>query len=263
MTTKITSAAKTWREQSVEPVGIGALMECAFDDTNPNYALITNPCPSPLYVGLSSQTSAGNAALVVPPFGQKILARPLPLNRIYIRCYDPETHAVNVASWEDEFSPNVISQTVESVKPISDTGDDADNVVVTNFPTSFGINNLPSIQRVQVENPTSFPSSVDVNNFPTSFNVGNFPTEQNVTVLNPYKPLELKESFSGTGNLSKTFSATMKSLWFKNDGATDITITISGTTFVIKAGEVFDERFAAFTTMDIVATESYRARVRG
>jgi len=261
---------RTWRVQTIEPIGHSDVMEAEFLDTNPTYVLITNTCPSPLYVSTSPSVSSTKADLIIPPWGMQLFVDMRPIKRLYLLCHDEMSHSVTLKSWEGEFDPSAISQ-AQKVAPISETNS-LGTVTVENFPNDFSVNNLPDIQRVQVENPTSFPSSVGVNNFPTSFNVGNFPTQfginnfpanQTVTVSNPYTPLEVKESFTGTGNLSKTFGAAVKSLWFKNDGASDMTITIGGIPFIVKGGETFDECFPAFTTMDIVATESYRARVRG
>ncbi|WP_025907156.1 hypothetical protein [Priestia flexa] len=262
---------KTWIEQTVEPLGgHSEIMEVTFKNTKPNYVLITNTCSSPLYVSTSPNVSSTKADIIIPPWGMQLFVQMHGLDILYLKCYDENQHSVTLKSWEGEFDPAAISQS-QKISPINETTS-LGTVTVDNFPKSFAVTNLPTVQRVQVENPTSFPSSVGVNNFPTSFNVGNFPTQfginnfpanQAVTVSNPYKPLEVKESFTGTGNLSKTFGAAVKSLWFKNDGTTDITITINSMPFIVKGGETFDERFPAFTTMDIVATESYRARVRG
>lgn len=74
----------------------------------------------------------------------------------------------------------------------------------------------------------------------------------------------VKESFSGSTNETKVFDETMYGFAISNDGATEITFTIGGETFTVKAGEVFEEHFPAFTEVIITANgEPYRAYVKG
>jgi hypothetical protein len=75
--------------------------------------------------------------------------------------------------------------------------------------------------------------------------------------------LVAKEPFSGSANMTKTFTTTMRGFVISNDGAADLTFTIGAYTFKVKAGEVFEETFAPFTSVSIVATSAYRAYGRG
>jgi hypothetical protein len=246
---------KSWREYTVPDVGLNNVIDFRFIEIQPNYVLITNPCPNNLYVSLTPTVNANNADLVVPAYGQKIFARPLPINQLYFFCVDEDTHVVNLASWVQDFDAKIISQTQETI----DTSlADQREVTVTNFPPSTQVSNFPTAFGVN-----NFPTQFGINNFPTQFNIGNFPANQPVTVLNPYKPLELKESFSDTASQTKTFGSARKGVWVKNDGSADMTVTINGLTSTIKVGEALDERYADFTTMDIAATGAYRVRVRG
>lgn len=72
-----------------------------------------------------------------------------------------------------------------------------------------------------------------------------------------------KEPFNGTTNISKTFTQSMRGFVITNDGASDLTFTIGTTTFIVKAGEVFQEYFAPFTQVTITTTVPYRAYGRG
>jgi hypothetical protein len=71
-----------------------------------------------------------------------------------------------------------------------------------------------------------------------------------------------EQPFSGSTNITKTFTNPCTSFVISNDGASDLTITINGASWVIKGGEVFDEDFAPFKQVAIVTAVPYRAYVR-
>jgi hypothetical protein len=77
------------------------------------------------------------------------------------------------------------------------------------------------------------------------------------------KSYPIRETWSGTANITKTLKSAMKEFCIKNDGASDLTFTIGGTTITVKPGEIFDDVFAPFNSISIVTTVSYRALVRG
>ncbi|MBT2718082.1 hypothetical protein [Bacillus sp. ISL-57] len=173
---------ESWREQTIEGVGVGKVKTIYFDDTKPNYILLTNPCHSPLYVSTSPAVSDKVADIIIPVNGRQLFSQMNGVKELYIVCYDSDVHSVRVKSWEGEFDPVTLNQTQETVT--SDPNQSLGNVVVTNFPstqevnvknpvTSVGVNNFPAIQKVNVENPV------------TSVGVNNFPTTQDVNVLNP------------------------------------------------------------------------------
>lgn len=68
-----------------------------------------------------------------------------------------------------------------------------------------------------------------------------------------------KEPFSGSTNVTHTFTQSMNGFVISNDGAADLTFTIAGDTYTVKGGEVFKERFAPFTQVIITTTVAYRA----
>ncbi|NOU98474.1 fibronectin type III domain-containing protein [Paenibacillus planticolens] len=77
---------------------------------------------------------------------------------------------------------------------------------------------------------------------------------------NTSAPVKLaKEPFSGSANLAKEFASKMSGFVISNDGNADITFTIGGDTYTVKAGEVFEEEFAPFTTVTITSTVAFRA----
>jgi len=52
-------------------------------------------------------------------------------------------------------------------------------------------------------------------------------------------------------------------LKIKNDGASDITVTVNGLTMAIKPSEVFEESVQATNTFTITAAVAFRCWVRG
>jgi chitodextrinase len=79
-------------------------------------------------------------------------------------------------------------------------------------------------------------------------------------------PVEVSdEPFSGTGNLTKEFTAEMTGLIISNDsepgvsGAASLTFTIDGKTRIVKAGEVYEGRFRPFTVVTVNSTVPWRA----
>lgn len=71
--------------------------------------------------------------------------------------------------------------------------------------------------------------------------------------------LNAREPFSGNTLTTHTFSRAMNGFVISNDSNADLTFTIDGDTFTVKAGEVFSEKFAPFTAVEIAAAGEFRA----
>lgn len=123
---------KSWRVQTIEPVGHSEIMEANFPDTNPNYVLITNTCPSPLYVSTSPSVSTTKADLIIPPWGMQLFVDMHPIKTLYLLCLDDTAHSVTLKSWEGEFDPSAISQAMK-ISPVSEATS-LGTVTVENFP---------------------------------------------------------------------------------------------------------------------------------
>lgn len=72
----------------------------------------------------------------------------------------------------------------------------------------------------------------------------------------------VKDYWTVTG--AKTFTSARSGLLVSNDGASDITVAVSGMSFTLKPTEVLDEKFDPFTSVTITAGAStFRAWARG
>ncbi|AXN39843.1 hypothetical protein [Peribacillus butanolivorans] len=72
-----------------------------------------------------------------------------------------------------------------------------------------------------------------------------------------------RDFFYGTGNMTKKFTGEREELVVINDGSADLTFTAGKyTTWIVKPGEVFDERITEFESITITSTGSYRGYVR-
>jgi hypothetical protein len=90
---------------------------------------------------------------------------------------------------------------------------------------------------------------------------------QPVDDLNPLptqpSKVNVKDFWSGSAGITKTFSGPRTSLMIANDGSGDVTVTVGSITFPVKSTEVFDEKFDPFTQVVIATTSAYRAWARG
>jgi hypothetical protein len=75
-------------------------------------------------------------------------------------------------------------------------------------------------------------------------------------------PKRAQEQIIGTGNLTMKFGGDREELVLVNDGPDDLTFTIGYFTFVLKAGDTFDEVVNPFNSIQITTTSSYRGFVR-
>jgi uncharacterized lipoprotein YajG len=73
----------------------------------------------------------------------------------------------------------------------------------------------------------------------------------------------VKDKIYGSANITKNYEIPMRGFEIANDGVSNLTYTINGMTFDVKAGEVDYNQFDPFTTVTITATTVYRARVFG
>lgn len=169
---------KSWREQTVENVGMGNIKTVYFDDTKPNYILLSNPGPLPLYVSTNPNVSNVDADMVIPAYGRQLFAQAFGVKELFFVCYDGEIHNVRLKSWEGEFDPVSINQTMQTVPQAEDLN--LGNVIVTNFPSNVEINN-------DLGNPVPVSGNVGINNFPATqpvsgtVGVNNFPETQPVS----------------------------------------------------------------------------------
>jgi hypothetical protein len=88
-----------------------------------------------------------------------------------------------------------------------------------------------------------------------------------INTLNPL-PTSLtgrnvKDVFSGSANVTKTYPTSMRGFSLVNDGAPDVTFTIGGKTITVKQNETFDASFDPFTSVTVTATGAFRAIVKG
>lgn len=72
----------------------------------------------------------------------------------------------------------------------------------------------------------------------------------------------VKDAFSGSSTVTKTYQNNMYGFGIVNDGASDLTVTINGFSIVVKSGEAFDDLFDPFKTLTITGTSAFRAVVR-
>lgn len=83
-------------------------------------------------------------------------------------------------------------------------------------------------------------------------------------ITNPYLNVRqtigvAREPFSGSSNVTHTFSQPMTGFVISNDGTNDLTFTIGNYTFIVKSGEVYEDSFDSFTQVLVSATSAFRA----
>lgn len=71
----------------------------------------------------------------------------------------------------------------------------------------------------------------------------------------------IHDTWSGSANITKNFTKLCVGFSLKNDGSTDVTVTINTLTFVVKGGESFNGNFEPFSSLTITTTSAYRALV--
>lgn len=104
----------TWREQRVQlKPSVGETVY--FNDTQPNHILISNPSPSPIFIGVNGNVNTTTYDMVIPPYATKLYARMMGTTRLYMYSDTPNVLLVQVTSWAGEFDPASISQSMEMV----------------------------------------------------------------------------------------------------------------------------------------------------
>lgn len=83
-------------------------------------------------------------------------------------------------------------------------------------------------------------------------------------ITNPYLNVRqtigvAREPFSGSANVTHTFTQPMTGFVISNDGANDLTFTIGSYTFIVRSGEVYEDNFDPFTQVLVSATSAFRA----
>lgn len=74
----------------------------------------------------------------------------------------------------------------------------------------------------------------------------------------------VKDSFTGSTSVTKTYSSSMRGFTIINDDTTNnLTFTINSLTITVKAGEGFDGIFDPFTSVTVTTTVPFRAIVKG
>lgn len=102
----------TWREQSVtlQPSQPETIY---FNDSIPNHIQISNSSPNPLYVGVNGSVNASTYDLVIPAYATRLYARMIGSSRVYLYTDATEPVSIQVTSWEAEFNPASVAQSME------------------------------------------------------------------------------------------------------------------------------------------------------
>ena len=72
----------------------------------------------------------------------------------------------------------------------------------------------------------------------------------------------VKDAFSGSTTITKTYLTNMYGFGIVNDGENDLTVSINNFNIVVKPTEAFDDLFDPFTTLTISGNSAFRAVVR-
>lgn len=104
----------TWREskKTLPPKQAETIY---FGDTKPNHILINNPSASPIYIGTNGTISSTHYDMIIPPFASKLYAKMMHTTRLEMFYDGVEPINIQVTSWEAEFNPASVSQSVELV----------------------------------------------------------------------------------------------------------------------------------------------------
>lgn len=108
----------TWREQHVA-IPANTPIAVNWNDTSPNIVIIANNGNSRVYIGQSANVNPTTYDIIIPPYGTRLYARPLPITTMWL--FSLIETRVHIASMEGEFSPLMISQTQE-ISAISASG---------------------------------------------------------------------------------------------------------------------------------------------
>lgn len=172
---------KTWRESRVTLQAQTPFTQY-FQDTKPNYILITNRNETEVFLSTSAGVSRTEYSIKVPPMGRKLYSRPKTMTQVFLYQDSPNPVTIDLETWEGEFEASALSQSLDTV-PL--TGDQVLGTVnVGNFPAKqpVTVGNFPATQQVSgnvsVSNFPAFPAKQEVTG---QVSVSNFPTKQEVT----------------------------------------------------------------------------------
>lgn len=88
-------------------------------------------------------------------------------------------------------------------------------------------------------------------------------TEGNVLIGGEEMRIVVKDSFSGTTGMTKTYTEDMVGFSLNNESTSDMSFVINGITVPVKAGVVFDDYFEPFKSVAITANGQFQALVKG
>lgn len=104
----------TWREQRIN-LAPRESETVYFNDTKPNHILVSNPTSAAIYIGVNGIVNPQTYDMIIPPFATKLFARMLYTTRLYIYSDSQATVGVSVTSWEGDFDPASVAQSMEMV----------------------------------------------------------------------------------------------------------------------------------------------------
>lgn len=79
-----------------------------------------------------------------------------------------------------------------------------------------------------------------------------------------YQGARVKQVFSGSANLTNQACTQANALVVFNDSGADMTVTVNGITWTIKATDMpFDEFFEPFNSFSVTTTGAFRIYTRG
>lgn len=105
---------KTWRETRVT-LPPNEQTTVYFRDTKPNHLLISNSGAAAIYVAVNASVSAQTYDMIIPPRATKLYPRMHGTDRFNLYSDNPDTIDIAVTSWEGEFDPSSVAQSVEMV----------------------------------------------------------------------------------------------------------------------------------------------------
>lgn len=104
----------SWREQDVI-LNQNAPTEIDFLDTEPNHIVLTNNTSNTMYIAQSSNVSSSFYEMKVVSGGTKMFAKPKGMSSIFIWHASNQNELVHIVSFVDDFNPQSIAQTSETV----------------------------------------------------------------------------------------------------------------------------------------------------
>jgi hypothetical protein len=166
----VSKVQESWREQDIV-LNDNAPTEVAFLQTEPNHIVLSNPTSNPMYVSESANVSPTFHEMSIPSGGFKMFAKPKGMRRIYIWHADAGEDKVHIISFNDDFNPQSIAQTQETVTTQQLTG----TMDISSLPPTPAGNN--HIGEVAVNQIPSIPAGnnnigkVDINSLPAIDNL--------------------------------------------------------------------------------------------